>query len=120
MAKVLIIDDEVPTLEMLKLFLGACDYEVLTAENETQGLEVFKKEKPPVVLTDIKMPGKDGFSVLREIKAIAPETKVILITGHGDRDLAEKAKALEASAFLNKPLNTEALEIALKEALAGA
>lgn len=117
MPKVLIIDDEVPTLEMLRLFLGACGYEVLTAENEALGLELFKKERPPVVLTDIKMPGKDGFSVLREIKALSPETKVILITGHGDRDLAAKAKALEATAFFNKPLDTDALDAALKEAL---
>jgi YesN/AraC family two-component response regulator len=66
------------------------------------------------VLTDIKMPGKDGFAVLRQIKSMAPDTQVIVITGHGDRDLARQAFDLDACAFLNKPLDTEALEKEIK------
>jgi len=112
--KILVIDDEAPTLEMLRLFLGACGYEVLIAKNEAEGLDIFRKETPPIVLTDIKMPGKDGFSILKNIKAMQPETEVIVITGHGDTDLAKKAFALNASDFFNKPLDTEALEAALK------
>jgi YesN/AraC family two-component response regulator len=115
MTKILIIDDEQPTLQMLSLFLEACGYEVFTAENEAQGLEAFQKERPPIVLTDIKMPGKDGFDVLRKIKAIAPQTDVIVITGHGDKDLARQALDMDASAFFNKPLDTEALEKAIDE-----
>ena len=88
---------------------------VLTAENETRGLEAFQKERPPIVLTDIKMPGKDGFEVLLKIKAIAPQTDVIVITGHGDKDLARQALDMNASAFFNKPLDTEALEKAIDE-----
>lgn len=115
MTSILIIDDEQPTLQMLTLYLEACGHEVLTAENEMQGLEVFKSRKPSIVLTDIKMPGKDGFDVLRQIKAIAPLTEVIVITGHGDKDLAKQAFALKASAFFNKPLDTEALDATIKE-----
>ena len=115
MTKILIIDDEQPTLQMLSLFLEACGYEVLTAENETKGLETFSEELPAIVLTDIKMPGKDGFEVLRRVKAIAPQTDVIVITGHGDKDLARQAMDLDASAFFNKPLDTEALEKAIGE-----
>ncbi len=114
MKKILVIDDEAPTLEMLRLFLGACGYEVLIAKNEAEGLDIFRKETPPIVLTDIKMPGKDGFSILKSIKAMKPETEVIMITGHGDKDLAKKAFELDASDFFNKPLDTEALEAALK------
>jgi len=112
--KILVIDDEAPTLEMLRLFLGACGYQVLIANNEAEGLDIFRKETPPIVLTDIKMPGKDGFSILKSIKAMQPETEVIVITGHGDRDLAKKAFELNASDFFNKPLDTEALEATLK------
>ena len=112
--KILVIDDEVPTLEMLRLFLGACGYQVFTASSEPEGLEIFEKETPPIVLTDIKMPGKDGFAILKSIKELRPETEVIVITGHGDKDLAKKALELEASDFFNKPLDTEALEQALK------
>ena len=116
MTKILVIDDEIPTLDMLQLFLEACGYEPLLAENEMKGMALFEKEHPPIVLTDIKMPGKDGFSVLRKIKALRPETEVIVITGHGDRDLAQQAFALNASEFFNKPLDTDALDAALKRA----
>ena len=113
MTTILIIDDEQPTLQMLALYLEACGHNVLTAENEIEGLEVFRSQKPAIVLTDIKMPGKDGFDVLRQIKAIAPRTEVIVITGHGDKDLAQQAFNLKASAFFNKPLDTEALDRAI-------
>lgn len=113
--KILIIDDEKPTLQMLSLFLEACGYEVFVAENESQGLSQFREVAPAVVLTDIKMPGKDGFVVLTEIKAIAPQTEVIVITGHGDKALARQAMDSGASAFFNKPLDTDALDHTIKE-----
>jgi YesN/AraC family two-component response regulator len=118
MTQILIIDDEKPTLQMLKLYLEVCGYGVLTAENEPDGISMFQTHRPPIVLTDIKMPGKDGLDVLRQIKAISPATEVIVITGHGDRDLKEQAMALEASAFFNKPLDTDALDDALQAAKA--
>ena len=115
MTTILIIDDEQPTLQMLTLYLEACGHDVLTAENEIEGLELFRTQRPAIVLTDIKMPGKDGFDVLRQIKAIAPKTEVIVITGHGDKDLAQQALSLRASAFFNKPLDTEALDAAIRQ-----
>ena len=115
MTQILIIDDEKPTLQMLKLYLEVCGHEVMTAENESNGITVFTTHRPPIVLTDIKMPGKDGFAVLRQIKSLAPETRVIVITGHGDRDLARQAFDLDACAFFNKPLDTEALEKEIKK-----
>lgn len=116
MTKILVIDDEIPTLDMLQLFLGACGYTVLIAENEAKGMAIFEKESPPIVLTDIKMPVRDGFSVLKKIKSMRPETEVIVITGHGDKDLAQRAFELKASEFFNKPLDTDALDDALKRA----
>jgi YesN/AraC family two-component response regulator len=118
MTTILIIDDEKPTLQMLTLLLEASGYTVLTAENEQQGLSVFREERPEIVLTDIKMPGKDGLDVLRQIKSISPDTEVFVITGHGDRDLKERAMTLNASAFFNKPLDTDALDEALQAAKA--
>jgi YesN/AraC family two-component response regulator len=114
MLKILIIDDEKPTLQMLSLFLETCGYEVYVAENEAQGMAQFNKVTPDVVLTDIKMPGKDGFVALSQIKALSPRTDVIVITGHGDKDLARQAMDLGASAFFNKPLDTEALDQTIK------
>ncbi len=114
MTKILIIDDEQPSLQMLKLYLEVCGHEVFTADNESDGMSLFDVHRPPIVLTDIKMPGKDGFAVLRQVKALAPATHIIVITGHGDRDLARQAFDFDASAFFNKPLDTEALEAEIK------
>jgi anti-anti-sigma factor len=116
MKKILVIDDEKPTLGMFELFLGAYGYKVLTAENGAIGLEIFEKEKPPIVLTDIKMPGMDGLEVLKRIKEIDPSAEVIVITGHGDMDLAVRALRLNATDFINKPIQKKALDDALRRA----
>ncbi len=114
--KVLLIDDEKATLNMFRLMLAAYGYNALTAENGDQGLEAFIKERPPLVITDIKMPGMDGIQVLKRIKEVDPLTEVIVITGHGDMDLAIEALNLDATDFINKPLQRQALEQALKRA----
>ena len=116
MQKVLIIDDEKPTLAMFQLFLEAYGFEVLTGESGEEGIRVFVKEKPDIVFTDIKMPGMDGFEVLRRIKALAPEAVVIVTTGHGDKDLEKKAMDLKATDFIHKPIQKEALDVALAKA----
>jgi anti-anti-sigma factor len=101
---------------MFRLTLSAQGYDVFTAENGQEGLEVFSRERPPIVLTDIKMPGMNGVEVLKRIKAIDPATQVIVITGHGDMDLAIQALNLDAADFINKPVQRELLEQALARA----
>lgn len=112
--EVLVIDDEQPTLDMFTLLLEAFGYAPLTALTGEQGLRVFADRQPAVVMTDIKMPGMDGIAVLREIKRQAPRTEVIVITGHGDMDLALRALDHDAADFINKPLGSGALEQALQ------
>ena len=114
--KLLLIDDEEPARKIVGMSLRSDGYEVLTAEDGKSGLEVFKKEAPPIVLTDIKMPGMDGIEVLKKIKEISPETEVIVVTGHGDMDVAIQSLQLEASDFITKPIVDEALTVALKRA----
>jgi anti-anti-sigma factor len=116
MEKILVIDDEKPTLMMFRLTLAACGYEVLTAENGQQGLEVFNRDRPSIVLTDIKMPGMNGIEVLKRIKETDPAAEVIVITGHGDMDLAIQALNLDATDFINKPIQRHLLEQAIKRA----
>ena len=116
MEKILAIDDEKATLSMFRLFLDAYGYSVYTAENGAEGLEIFRNEKPAIVLTDIKMPGIDGLAVIQQIKQVAPQTAVIVITGHGDTALAEQALALNAVDFISKPIKKEALDAALEKA----
>ncbi|MFH1984222.1 MAG: response regulator [Pseudomonadota bacterium] len=116
MPSVLVIDDEKATLTMFRLFLKAFGYDVLVAEDGDTGLALFGAEKPPLVFTDLKMPGIDGFDVLRAIKAASPETEVIVITGHGDMDLVLRALNLDATDFINKPVSRTALQTALDRA----
>ncbi len=114
--KILVIDDEKPTLSMFKLFLTAYGYDVHTAENGEQGLTVFKTFFPEIVFTDLKMPGMDGIEVLRQIRQLAPRSQVIIITGHGDMEKALEALDLDASDFINKPVERKALNSALERA----
>jgi len=116
MGKILVIDDEKATLSIFRLFLDAYGYTVYTADNGTEGLAIFQKEKPEIVLTDIKMPGIDGLAVLQQIKKIDPNTAVIVITGHGDAALADQATALNAVDFIHKPIKKQALDAALEKA----
>jgi len=114
--KILLIDDEEVNVRVLGMSLKADGYEVVSAYSGEEGLEVFKKESPPIVLTDIKMPGMDGLEVLKRIKEIDAEVEVIIVTGHGDRDAAITALQYGASDFINKPIRDEALAVALKRA----
>jgi YesN/AraC family two-component response regulator len=117
MLKALVIDDEPSTLFMFNLFLEAYGYEVITAENASTGIEKFRKERPSIVFTDIKMPGMDGLDALKMLKSIDPAVQVIVMTGHGDQDLMRQAMEFEATAFLNKPIERAALEKVLEEAV---
>jgi signal transduction histidine kinase len=113
---ILIVDDEEGIRKVLSIALSDMGYEVLTAENGAAALRVFKDSRPPIVLTDIKMPEMDGIELLRRMKQQCPETEVIMITGHGDMDLAVKSVKFEATDFVTKPINDEVLEIALNRA----
>jgi len=113
---ILLVDDEEDIRFVLDVTLSDSGYRVFTATNGEEGLDIFRRENPPIVLTDIKMPGMDGIELLRRIKRENPETEVIMITGHGDMDLAIKSLQHEATDFITKPINDAVLEIALKRA----
>lgn len=114
--KILLVDDEQDLRDVLEISLLDLGYIVLTAENGKQALEIFKKENPIIVLTDIKMPEMGGIELLSKIKNHNPDTEVIIITGHGDTDLAIKSLKYKAIDFITKPISNDALEIALKRA----
>jgi nitrogen-specific signal transduction histidine kinase/FixJ family two-component response regulator len=114
--RLLLVDDEEGIRKVLGISLSDKGYEVFTAENGDRALEIFRTENPPIVLTDIKMPGMDGIELLQKIKYDNPDTEVIMITGHGDMDLAIKSLKYQAIDFVTKPINDEVLEIALNRA----
>ena len=75
--KILLVDDEEGIRKVLGISLADGGYEVMTAENGEQALEIFRNTLPPIVLTDIKMPGMDGITLLRKIKQENPDTGMI-------------------------------------------
>jgi len=113
---ILLVDDEEGIRKVLGIALADLGYEVLFAENGVEALHIFEDARPPIVLTDIKMPEMDGIELLRRLKQESPDTEVIMITGHGDMDLAIKSVKYEATDFVTKPINDEVLEIALNRA----
>jgi signal transduction histidine kinase len=110
----LLVDDEEDIRDVLHVSIADMGYAVHTAENGERAIDIFRQIDPPIVVTDIKMPGMDGIELLQKIKRENPETEVVMITGHGDMDLAIKSLKFEATDFITKPINVDALEIALK------
>jgi len=113
--KILIVDDEEGIRKVLGISLADRGYTVLTAENAVEALRIFSAEQPDMVLTDIKMPGMDGIELLRRLKEANPDTEVVVITGHGDMDLAIKSLKYEATDFITKPIDDANLDRALQK-----
>ena len=113
---ILLVDDEPDLRDVLEIYLTDLGYTVYTAESGEAALRAFHRTVPSIVLSDIKMPGIDGIELLRRIKAESPATEVIMITGHGDMDLAIDSLKLEATDFITKPINDDMLAVALRRA----
>lgn len=113
---VLLVDDEQDIRELLAMLLTDLGFSVLTAADGDHGLALFKTARPPIVLTDIKMPGLDGIGLLKAIKALSPDTEVIMISGHGDMELAIASLKFGAADFITKPIDDNLLEHGLKKA----
>jgi two-component system, NtrC family, sensor kinase len=117
MTRVLVVDDEESIRNMMRMNLELDGYEVLTARDGADALEQFEQKPPEVVLLDVRMPGMDGIEVLGRMKALNPEVEVIIITGHGDMDMAIECLRKQASNFLTKPVGEELLSLSLKRSL---
>jgi len=115
--QLLLIDDEPGILKVLGISLADRGYRVLTAESGEKALHVFHEARPEIILTDIKMPGMDGIELLKRIKEESPNTEVIMITGHGEMELAIQSLKYDASDFITKPIDDEALDMALRRAM---
>ena len=105
MRKVLVVDDEIHTVRLLKKYLDSKDYDVYTATNGMEAIEKVKEVNPQVVLLDIIMPGMGGIDTLREIKKIDPKIAVIMVTAVIDEALAKKSLQLGADDYITKPLD---------------
>ena len=107
--KVLVIDDDQKILDLIRKVLKKYEFDLFTASNGDQGVELFKKENPCVVLSDINMPDMSGIEILKIIKYISPITQVIVISGVGTTTDVIEALRLGASDYLVKPFNIDLL-----------
>jgi signal transduction histidine kinase len=113
---ILLVDDEEGLRKVLGLSLMDRGYAIHSAGDGYQALALFDKVRPAIVLTDIKMPGMDGIDLLQAIKQRDPDAEIIMITGHGDIELAIKSLKFDATDFITKPIDDDILDIALKRA----
>lgn len=114
--KVLIIEDEEITRKLLKRVINKEGYVTIVASDGYEGLNLFRSEKPDIVITDIKMPRIDGMEVMHTVKDISPSTEVILITAYGDYNTAIVALQEGAIDYLKKPVDLEQLVVSLGRA----
>jgi len=105
----LIIDDNLGSLEMLSNALAQPDLEILTASDPEEGLDLVHSRHPQIVLTDLIMPHMSGMEVLDRIMEFDPATEVILMTAHYSTESAVEAIKKGASDYLNKPVSIAAL-----------
>ncbi len=117
MEKILVIDDDQSIRKTLTSYLKKQNYEVLSADNGKAGIDIVKSELPDLVITDIRMPGADGFEVLNNVKEIDPHIHVIIITAFDDMQTTVKAMQQGAYDYIEKPLEIENLKITIKRAL---
>ncbi len=115
--RVLIVDDEKNIVSSLKNILGDEGYEVATAEDGLDALEMIQSDPPDLVLLDIWLPGMDGIEVLKTVKTYYPEIEVLVMSGHGTIETAVKATKLGASDFIEKPFSLESLIQSIENAL---
>ncbi len=114
--KILLVDDEKDILDIMTIALEDAGYRVVTAQDGETAIRLCEEATPQIVITDIRMPGMDGIQLLEAVKRENPDIEVIVATAFGDMDLAIQALQLDASDFITKPINDEALHLALKRA----
>ncbi|RMF86189.1 MAG: sigma-54-dependent Fis family transcriptional regulator, partial [Nitrospinota bacterium] len=113
--KVLLVDDDKNSLKGLLQILEQDGYAVLGASNGYEALHILEQEMVDIIVTDMKMPGLDGFALLDEVKKREEEISVIMITAYGSVHTAVEAMKKGAEDYLTKPLNVEELEIMLEK-----
>ncbi|MDY6878798.1 MAG: response regulator [Desulfatiglans sp.] len=115
---VLMVDDEEQFRATTSRLLTRRGYHTTIAGTGEEAIEILKQKPHDVVVLDIKMPGMDGHEALSEIKRINPDTKVIMLTGHGTPDSARESLIREAFDYLNKPCDIDVLCLKINEAYA--
>jgi two-component system response regulator AtoC len=114
-AKILIVDDEAIVRESLRDWLNDASYQVFTAEDGHQTLEILEKERPDIVIADLVMPGMDGIELMKRAKDMLPDVEVIIITAYGSIPTAISAIREGAYDYIEKPFCPERVELLIEK-----
>ena len=109
MVKILVIDDDRMNCDLLQAVLTRHGYDVRTATSGLEGLNLFRQHVPRVTILDLRMPGMDGLTVLKEIRAIDPHAPVIILGGGATEHQENQARALRVTDFVRKGLSLDVL-----------
>lgn len=115
--KLLIVDDQNGIRVLLMEVFNSEGYETFQASNGRLALEIVKNKQPDLVLLDMKIPGMDGLKILKQIRKIDTEIKVIMMTAYGELDMIKEAMELGALAHFTKPFDIDELRIAVNKLL---
>nr|MBN2278307.1 response regulator [candidate division Zixibacteria bacterium] len=112
--KVLVVDDEPPTADLFSGVLIRSGFQVKSAGNGGDAIEIIKEWRPNIVVCDVVMPGIDGFDVLTFAKKEYPEIRMLMITGQSDPESLRKSFRLGADEFITKPVSSQDLVLIIQ------
>ena len=109
--KVLLVDDTRTLLSLIQVYLMGWQMEFVEAKDGTEGLARAREHRPDLVITDVRMPGMDGFELCAAIRAdpVLHKTPIVLLTSLADDASRKKGKLVGATAFLTKPVSVDEL-----------
>jgi DNA-binding NtrC family response regulator len=115
--RVLVVDDDASTLASLSRAFRLAGYDAVVCDNAVRALALLRAERFDVVVSDVVMPGKDGLSMLQELRDLGVDTPIVMVSGQATVDMAVRATRLGAADFLEKPITTEKLLLTIENAL---
>nr|2JVI_A Chain A, Sporulation initiation phosphotransferase F [Bacillus subtilis] len=115
--KILIVDDQYGIRILLNEVFNKEGYQTFQAANGLQALDIVTKERPDLVLLDMKIPGMDGIEILKRMKVIDENIRVIIMTAYGELDMIQESKELGALTAFAKPFDIDEIRDAVKKYL---
>ncbi|MEH7251165.1 MULTISPECIES: response regulator [Bacillaceae] len=113
--KILIVDDQFGIRILLNEVFSKEGYQTFQAANGIQALDIVTKHDPDLVLLDMKIPGMDGIEILKRMKVIDPDIRVIIMTAYGELDMIQEAKNLGAITHFAKPFDIDDIRAAVRK-----
>lgn len=113
---ILVVDDELMMRKLMEKILVKDGYQVVTAENGDEAIRIMDEQEVNLVVSDMQMPGMNGFDLLKQIKAKYPKIGVIIMTAYGDTYTVKDALLLGADEYITKPFKSFEVSMVVERA----